>query len=164
MQENKILLRWRKDVYSGAVRVANTSEFTKWSKKRNIKKSKPIHWAGRMYSQWEFADSSDMVLFMFNDTLRSAVVEDSYGEKWERASGAMSVLNRAILKYLGSKAVTLDQYRFQVPARQAILSLRNKSWPSVGIEDIWDVTEENVEKAIKSSIPRDVAHKLATFG
>lgn len=164
MEENKILLRWRKTVYSGAVPIANTSEFTKWSKNRNIKKSKSLHWSGRMYSQWEFGDSSDMVLFMFNDVLRSAVVEDQGGKKWERAIDARSVLGRATLKYLGKKAVTMDEYRFQVPARQIILDLRNKSRPSVGIEDIWDITEENVERAIKSSIPHDLAHKLATIG
>lgn len=153
MEENKILLRWHKDDYSGAVPRADTSKFTEWSKKRNIKKSKSLHWAGRMYSQWEFGDNSDIILFMFNDTLRSAVVEDCGGEKWTNAVDAMSVLGRATLKYLGKKAVTEEEYRIQISVKQAILSLRNSRWPSVGIEDIWDITEKNVERAIISSIP-----------
>lgn len=164
MQENKILLRWRKDVYSGVVPMANTSEFTKWSKKRNIKKSKPIHWAGRMYSQWEFADSSDMVLFMFNDALRAAVVEDHDGIKWFRMNDAMSVLSRANLKYLGRKAATETHYRIQVSVKQTIDHLRSSAWFTVGIYDIWDVTEEKVELAIKMSMPIYLKQDLATFG
>lgn len=151
---NKLILCWPKVYRMGDhLPRANTTEFTKWAKNKNITKSKPYHWGAKMYMQWEFSDPQDMIMFKFHDQFRVAIMADPCNNNWEKLRNVSNIINQATLKYLGRKPQCPDEHSFQVTARNCIEQVSKHAWHTVGIIHPWDISEHTIRRAIQLSLP-----------